>query len=234
MTLSAVSKTIGRIHLRTEQLELYVKERERMLKEQLVGRGITDKRVLDAMLKVPRHNYVTEENLVRAYGDMALEIDCGQTISQPYMVAVMTELLELKETDRVLEIGTGSGYQAAVLSELAKEVYTIERIEQLAKGAMEKFELAGKTNIFVKVSDGTLGLPDCAPYDKIIITAAAPSVPPPLIDQLSSDGGILVAPVGSRHTHRIIKLRKVGDKIEETRHVQCVFVPLIGAFGLDR
>ncbi|MBF0463899.1 MAG: protein-L-isoaspartate(D-aspartate) O-methyltransferase [Nitrospirae bacterium] len=214
-------------------MDRYAKERERMCKEQLVNRGISDKKVLDVMLKVPRHNFVTEENLIRAYGDMALEIDCGQTISQPYMVAVMTELLELKETDRVLEIGTGSGYQAAVLSELAKEVYTIERIEKLAKGAMEKFEQAGKTNIFVKVSDGTLGLPDYAPYDKIIITAAAPAVPPPLIEQLSSDGGILVAPVGDRYSHKIVKLRKIGDKTEETHHLQCIFVPLIGAFGFN-
>jgi protein-L-isoaspartate(D-aspartate) O-methyltransferase len=165
---------------------------------------------------------------------MALEIGCGQTISQPYMVAVMTELLELKETDRVLEIGTGSGYQTAVLAEIAKEVYTIERIEQLATGAKEKFKLIGKENIFVKVSDGTLGWADYAPYDKIIITAAAPAVPVPLIEQLSSDGGIVVAPVGSRYSHELLKLKKVGDKIVETSQVQCIFVPLIGAFGFDK
>ncbi|MEO5358110.1 MAG: protein-L-isoaspartate(D-aspartate) O-methyltransferase [Nitrospirae bacterium YQR-1] len=215
-------------------MDKYAKERQLMLQEQLERRGISDKKVLEAMLKVPRHYFVTEENLCRAYGDMALEIGCGQTISQPYMVAVMTELLELKDTDRVLEIGTGSGYQAAVLAEIANEVYTVERIEQLATEAKERFKLIGKENIFFKVSDGTLGWPDYAPYDKIIVTAAAPTVPAPLIEQLSSEGGILVAPVGSRYRHELCKIRKSGDKMLETRQVQCIFVPLIGAFGFDK
>jgi protein-L-isoaspartate(D-aspartate) O-methyltransferase len=204
--------------------------RDLMVKTQLIPRGIKDERMLAAMKKVPRHLFVDEPMQHRAYDDSALPIGEGQTISQPYMVAVMTEFLELKGTEKVLEIGTGSGYQAAVLAELAKEVYTVERITVLAKRAEGRYRELGYTNIRVKVADGTLGWPDAAPFDRIIITAGTPKVPEPLLQQLA-DQGILIAPVGDRFSQQIIKVRKIGDKVAEEYHTPCVFVPLIGEYG---
>jgi len=166
----------------------------------------------------------------RAYDDSALPIGEGQTISQPYMVAVMTELLALHGTEKVLEIGTGSGYQAAVLAELVKEVYTVERITVLAKRAEGRYRELGYDNIHVKVADGTLGWPDAAPFDRIIITAGTPKVPEPLLQQLA-DQGMLIAPVGDRFSQQIIKVRKIGEKVVEEYHTPCVFVPLIGEYG---
>jgi protein-L-isoaspartate(D-aspartate) O-methyltransferase len=204
--------------------------RELMVKTQLIPRGIKDERVLNAMKKIPRHLFVDESMQYKAYDDMALSIGEGQTISQPYMVAVMTELLELKDNEKVLEVGTGSGYQATILAELAKEVCTIDRVALLAKRAGERFNSLGYTNIYVKVGDGTLGWPEQAPFDRIIITAGTPKIPDPLIEQLS-EGGILVAPVGDRYSQQLLKLRKSKDVLQEEYHTPCVFVPLIGEYG---
>lgn len=204
--------------------------RDNMVRTQLIPRGIRDERVLDAMRKVPRHLFVGEALQDRVYDDMALSIGEGQTISQPYMVAVMTELLELRGNEKVLEVGTGSGYQAAILAELAKTVYTIERIAVLAERAEDKFRSLGYKNIFVKAGDGTLGYPEQAPFDRIIITAGTPKIPAPLIEQLSDDG-IAVGPVGDRFSQQLIKIRKSHGKISEEFSTPCVFVPLIGAYG---
>lgn len=201
-----------------------------MVETQIILRGVKDQRVINAMLKVPRHRFVPEELRERAYDDMALPIGEGQTISQPYMVAVMTELLEPDMAHRVLEIGTGSGYQAAVLAEIAKEVYTIERIASLSERARSIVRELGYENIFFKVGDGTLGWPEEAPFDRIIITAAAPEIPQTLIEQLN-DGGIIVAPVGSRYSQILVKgIKKKGSLITE-ESVPCVFVPLVGEMG---
>ncbi|OGW39169.1 MAG: protein-L-isoaspartate O-methyltransferase [Nitrospirae bacterium RBG_13_39_12] len=204
--------------------------RELMVKTQLIPRGITDERVLNAMKKVPRHVFVDDNMQYKAYDDMALSIGEGQTISQPYMVAVMTELLDLTGTERVLEIGTGSGYQGAILAELAKEVYTIERVSVLADRAEDKFNSLGYKNIKVKTGDGTLGWPEESPFDRIIITAGTPKIPEPLFKQLSEDG-IIIAPVGDRFSQQLLKVRKSKDNLHEDFHTPCVFVPLIGKYG---
>lgn len=204
--------------------------RDFMVRTQLIPRGIKDERVLSAMRKVPKHLFIDESIQHRAYDDMALSIGEGQTISQPYMVAIMTELLELKGTERVLEIGTGSGYQGAILAELSKEVYTIDRIAVLSERAAERFQSLGYNNIRVKVGDGTLGWPEEAPFDGIIITAGTPKIPDPLIAQLS-EGGIIIGPVGDRFSQVLLKIRKSKGKLSEERHTPCVFVPLIGAHG---
>jgi protein-L-isoaspartate(D-aspartate) O-methyltransferase len=204
--------------------------RKMMVENQLIARGIKDQRVLQAMLKVPRHLFVREEDIYRAYDDMALPIGDGQTISQPYMVAKMTELLELKGEEKVLEVGTGSGYQAAILAELSREVFTIERIASLAEEAEERLKQLGYDNVYVFVRDGTLGLPEHAPFDRIIITAGAPEVPEPLKQQLA-DNGIIVAPVGSRYSQQLVKVKKVGEEFQQSYHTLCLFVPLIGEYG---
>ena len=207
--------------------------RDFMVRTQLIPRGIQDERVLAAMRKVPRHFFVDESIRPRAYEDIALPIGEGQTISQPYMVAVMTELLELKGKERVLEVGTGSGYQAVILAELSKDVYTIERFEKLAKEAEEKFQVLGYNKIHTKAGDGTLGWPENAPFDRIIITAGTPKVPEPLIAQLAEDG-IVVAPVGERFSQQLVKVRKSAKGLSEEYHTMCVFVPLVGKYGWDR
>jgi len=206
------------------------KLREQMVETQLIPRGIRDKRVLDAMRRVPRHLFAGGSNLRSSYDDMALPIGEGQTISQPYMVAIMTELLELTGSEKVLEIGTGSGYQGAILAELAREVYTIERIAVLADRAATEYRALAYENIHVRTGDGTLGWPDAAPFDRIIITAAAPKIPDPLLDQLGMNG-ILVIPVGSRFSQTLLKIRKTEKGLIEEHHTPCVFVPLIGEQG---
>jgi protein-L-isoaspartate(D-aspartate) O-methyltransferase len=206
--------------------------REAMVRTQLVPRGIKNERVLEAMRKVPRHLFVDEPMMDRAYEDSALSIGEGQTISQPYMVAVMTELLELGGSDKVLEIGTGSGYQAAVLAELAGEVYTVERVVSLARNAEERFHSLRYNNIHVKIGDGTLGWTENSPFDRMIITAGTPEIPGPLLNQLSKDG-IIIAPVGDRFSQQLLKLRKSGGKVIEEFLTPCVFVPLIGKYGWD-
>jgi len=204
--------------------------REMMVATQLVARGIKDTHILDAMNKVPRHLFMPEALRERAYEDVALPISEEQTISQPYMVAVMTELLELSGDEKVLEIGAGSGYQAALLSELAREVYTIERVPVLADEARARLAGLGYNNVTVMTGDGSKGLEDKAPFDRIIITAAAPEVPETIVKQLKEDG-IIVAPVGERFSQVVIKGRKIKGVLAEEFHTPCVFVPLIGEYG---
>lgn len=204
--------------------------RRKMVDWQIVGRGVKDQRVIEAMLKVPRHLFVPEAMRDEAYGDYPLPIGDGQTISQPYMVAEMTADLELKPSDKVLELGTGSGYQAAVLAELVQEVYTIERIEKLAIKAENTLKKVGYKNIVVKVGDGSSGLPDYAPYDAILVTAGAPQIPQPLLEQLN-EGGRLVVPTGGRMFQTLIRVKKVAGKFEEKHLFDCMFVPLVGAYG---
>jgi protein-L-isoaspartate(D-aspartate) O-methyltransferase len=204
--------------------------RKIMVETQLIPRGIKDKRVLDAMKRVPRHIFVNESMQHRAYDDMALSIGEGQTISQPYMVAAMTELLELTGDERVLEIGTGSGYQAAILAELSKDIYTVERVSVLSEQAEARFHSLGYKNIHMKVGDGTSGWPEEAPFNRIIITAGTPKIPEPLMEQLSDDG-IMIAPVGDRFSQQIVKVVKSKNKLSESFHTPCVFVPLIGEHG---
>lgn len=211
-------------------MEDFKKLRELMVETQLIPRGIRDRRVLDAMRKVPRHLFVPEFIRHSAYDDMALPIGDDQTISQPYMVAVMTELLELKGFEKVLEVGTGSGYQAAILAELAGEVYTIERFSALADMARKRLTNIGYENVYVMVGDGTKGLEEKAPFDRIIITAAAPDIPDPLINQLT-EGGIIVAPVGERFSQILIKGKKDKGVLVREYHTPCVFVPLVGEHG---
>jgi protein-L-isoaspartate(D-aspartate) O-methyltransferase len=200
--------------------------REKMVETQIKGRGVKDPRVLSALLKVERHRFVPEEYLNSAYFDQPLPIGEGQTISQPYIVALMTELLELKGNEKVLEIGTGSGYQAAILAELAKEVYTIEIIESLASTAKKRLLELGYQNIRVKAGDGYLGWPEAAPFDAIIITAAPDHIPKPLLDQLK-EGGRMVVPVGS-YTQELKKIVKRSGKIETTDIISVIFVPMTG------
>jgi protein-L-isoaspartate(D-aspartate) O-methyltransferase len=204
--------------------------RNLMVEQQLVPRSIRDERVLAAMRKVPRHRFMPEFSRHNAYDDMAVPIGQDQTISQPYMVAVMTQLLKLSGTERVLEIGTGSGYQAAVLAELAAEVFTVERIPELAVSAAKTLADLDYRNVTVLTSDGTLGAPEYAPFDRILVTAAAPDIPQPLVDQLA-DGGILVAPVGERYSQVLVQAIKSGNTIHKNYETHCIFVPLLGRYG---
>ena len=204
--------------------------RERMVEEQLIVREIKNARVLDAFYKVERHKFVPEEFRSSAYADYPLSIGKGQTISQPYMVALMTECLGLRGNEKVLEIGTGSGYQAAILAELAREVYTIERFESFAKGAQAVLEELGYRNIHFKVGDGTLGWPEKAPFDAIIITASAPRVSLPLPDQLI-EGGRLILPIGKDFGQMLTLMEKKKGGFKTTEICGCVFVPLVGEYG---
>jgi protein-L-isoaspartate(D-aspartate) O-methyltransferase len=203
-----------------------------MVEEQLRARDIVDRRVLDAMERVPRELFVPSELRQRAYDDAALPIGEGQTISQPYMVARICEALALAGDERVLDVGTGSGYQAAVLAELAAEVDTIERIPELAERARANLEAAGYGHVAVHVGDGTLGLPERAPFDAIAVAAAAPDVPAALYDQLKPRGR-LVVPVGGRHGQRLELVIKSPEGPAIVRSVPCRFVPLVGAEGFD-
>ena len=208
----------------------YAKERERMVEEQLIGRGIADRRLLDAMRRLPRHLFVEEALRERAYGDHPLPIGEGQTISQPYMVALMVQLLQLSGVEKVLEIGTGSGYQTAVLASLARRVCTVERIPSLAERARRILEQLGFTNVLVRVADGTLGWFDESPFDRIIVSAAAPETPEPLANQLA-DGGRLVIPIGTLASQTLYLLDRVGNEIRTTRDAGCVFVKLVGKYA---
>jgi protein-L-isoaspartate(D-aspartate) O-methyltransferase len=204
-----------------------------MVERQLEARGIKDRRVLDAMREVPRHLFVPAAHRGRAYDDCPLPIDERQTISQPYMVAWMTELLRLEGEETVLEVGTGSGYQAAILSKLARLVFTMERIPLLAEAAKKRLRDMGIENAEVVVGDGTEGLPGHAPYEGIIVTAGSPSVPPRLVEQLV-DGGRLVIPVGSSAVQMLTVIEKRGDKTITREEGSCVFVPLVGRYGWER
>lgn len=204
--------------------------RSRMVDIQLASRDIVDGRVLEVFRKIPRHLFVKESLWQDAYGDFPLPIGCGQTISQPYMVALMTQCLELKGEEKVLEIGTGSGYQTAILAELSKEVYSVERYEELTSNAKNILDQLGYTNIHIKTEDGTLGWEEFSPYDGIIVTAGAPDVPKTLKDQLK-DGGRLVIPVGGTYSQVLTVVRRKGDRFTETQICGCVFVPLVGRYG---
>lgn len=207
--------------------------RERMVEKDICPRGIKDQRVLDALLKVPRHLFVGDAHRMSAYEDHPLSIGEGQTISQPYIVALMTEALKLTGSETVLEIGTGSGYQTTILAELAARVYSIERIPSLTGRARKVMDSLGYKNVLVKLSDGTLGWDEYAPYDRILVTAGAPSVPEPLIDQLAP-GGILVIPVGSNSLQELVRVTKDEDgSIKEDRLGSCVFVRLVGKHGWE-
>jgi protein-L-isoaspartate(D-aspartate) O-methyltransferase len=201
-----------------------------MVVEQLAARGITDRRVLEAMSGVPRELFVDERDRGRAYLDMPLRIGFGQTISQPYMVALIAQEAAVREGDTVLDIGTGSGYQAAVLAELGAEVHTIERIPELAERARERLRAAGYDNVTVHVGDGTLGLPEEAPFDAITVAAAAPEVPLSLYDQLVI-GGRLVVPVGGPGGQRLEIVVRSPEGPAVRRSVPCRFVPLLGQEG---
>jgi len=210
--------------------DLYRHARERMVETQIKARGIKDERVIQAMLKVPRHLFVPPSLRDQAYGDFPLPIGEGQTISQPYIVALMTEALELKGNERVLEIGTGSGYQTAILAELALWVYTIERYANLQEKAKAILLELGYKNISFKVGDGTLGWKEAAPFEAIIVTAAAPEIPPPLIEQLA-EGGKIVIPVGDEFSQMLIKGVKRGGTLHTKTLEPVRFVKLIGAYG---
>lgn len=201
-----------------------------MLRRQLSGRGITDRRVLAAMGKVPRERFIPPELWSEAYADRALSIDCGQTISQPYMVALMTEALKLSGTEKVLEIGTGSGYQTAILAELAAAVISIERHELLSRQAAGILRELGYQNVNLSVGDGSLGWPDQAPYDRIMVTAMAAQCPPALFEQLS-EGGLIVIPIGGYEHQNLQAIKKVSGAAETALLTGCRFVPLIGAQG---
>ncbi len=203
-----------------------------MVEEQLRRRGIRDERVLTAMAKVPRDAFVAPEDAPNAYGDSPLPIGAGQTISQPYIVAAMLEQLELRPQDRVLEVGTGTGYEAAILGELTAEVWTIERQPELAETARSILQRLGYANVHVVQGDGSRGLPDQAPFDKILVAAAAPRIPEMLIEQLA-DGGKMIVPVGTRQEQQLQLIRKTGDQVTVTPRDLCRFVPLVGEQGWE-
>lgn len=210
----------------------YAQLRKQMVREQLVARHITSPRVLAAMEKVPRHLFVAEDLRYRAYEDGPLPIGKSQTISQPYIVALMVQALELKGDERILEIGTGSGYEAAILAELDIELYSIERLEELALKARAILDRLGYRNISIRVGDGTLGWQEHAPYDAVIISAAAPQIPRPLIEQLKPDG-VLVLPMGEEDFQTLVRIRKGKDGISEEYLGDCRFVKLKGAHGWE-
>lgn len=208
----------------------YAALRKRMVQEQLVARGITNQRVLDAFKKVERHNFIPQDLRTSAYADFPIPIGEGQTISQPYIVALMTECLDLKGQEKVLEIGTGSGYQTAILAELAKEIYSIERLPDLSKRAQETLRAAGYSNIHFKVGDGTLGWTEEGPFDRVIIAAASPRIPLPLNEQMKEDAKMIL-PLGESLGQTLTLVQNINGKLEITSICGCVFVPLVGKYG---
>ncbi len=207
------------------------RQRERMVNDQLKARGIADARVLAVMGELPRHLFVEEALAGQAYLDNPLPIGEGQTISQPYIVALMSELLQVEPGMKVLEIGTGSGYQAAVLAKLGADVYTVERIPRLCAAARERLLSMGLFNVHVKQDDGTLGWPSAAPFDRIIVTAGGPEIPQPLVDQLAQDGR-LVIPLGStRRSQRLVLVEKLPEGARQSEVCSVAFVDLVGKYG---
>jgi protein-L-isoaspartate(D-aspartate) O-methyltransferase len=213
-----------------EQESEFARRRAEMVEAQLRRRGINDERVLGAVESVPRHEFVPGELREKAYEDAPLPIGGGQTISQPYIVARMTEALQVKPSDRVLEVGTGCGYQAAVLAKLAEEVFTIEYLRALGLEAAERLARLGYENVHVHCGDGTLGLKECAPFDAILVAAAAPEVPAPLMEQLA-EGGRLIVPVGDAANQELQLMERQGTTLLRSKLDACRFVPLLGYHG---
>ncbi|HPC74561.1 MAG TPA: protein-L-isoaspartate(D-aspartate) O-methyltransferase [Syntrophales bacterium] len=214
-------------------MERFKRQRIKMVDSQIRSRGITDARVLKAMEKIPRHLFVDEGLVEQAYNDNPLPIGERQTISQPYMVALMTEALELQGTEKVLELGTGSGYQTAILAELAERVFSIERIASLANKARKVIESLGYFNVVIRVGDGTYGWREEAPFDGILVSAGSPDIPKPLVGQLKT-GGRLVIPVGSRFTQTLYRVTRLSENVEDIKKEDlggCRFVNLIGEHG---
>lgn len=211
---------------------IFERMREKMVSKQIASRGITDLNVLEAMSKVPRHLFVSEALMDQAYGDFPLPIGEQQTISQPYIVAEMTQALQLKKEDRVLEIGTGSGYQAAIIAEIVFRVYTIERIRSLFIKTRKLFDKLHYHNIVTKYSDGTSGWKDESPFDAIIVTAGAPEIPETLVSQLAV-GGRMVIPVGTQYSQELIKLTRDENDVHKTSLGGCRFVKLVGEYGWE-
>ena len=211
-------------------LQKYAGHRQKMI-EEIIDRGIKDVRVIKAMSRVPRHVFVRDSFHHKAYGDHPLPIGASQTISQPYVVAAMSEALQLTGEERVLEIGTGSGYQTALLSELAAQVFTIERVKSLGRQAKQLLDGLGYTHINYKVFDGTYGWQELGPYDAVLITAAGPEVPQALIEQVK-DGGRIVAPIGDDQGQELMVYTKRGKRLRAKRMGDCFFVPLIGKYGV--
>jgi protein-L-isoaspartate(D-aspartate) O-methyltransferase len=212
------------------QTEHFAAERQVMVSAQLRARGISDERVLEAMARVPRHEFVAEEYREQAYEDHPVPIGEGQTLSQPYIVAIMLEALALQSSDKVLEVGTGSGYQTALLAELAREVYSIERHAALAQSAENVLHQLGYRDVKVMVGDGSQGWADESPFDAIIVSAAAPRIPPALFEQLR-EAGRMIVPVGPAHAQELQLVRKVDGRAVVTSLEGCRFVPLIGGQG---
>jgi protein-L-isoaspartate(D-aspartate) O-methyltransferase len=213
------------------ETDRFVKQRRAMVTEQIIGAGIRDPRVIDAMLTIPREHFVTQELQELAYGDHPLSIGEGQTISQPYTVAFMVEALELRPSDRILEIGAGSGYAAAVMSLIAREVHTIERIEAIALRAKTRLKALGFDNVYVHVGDGSQGLVQYSPFDAIAVTAGGNELPQPLVQQLA-DGGRLVIPIGTeRDCQTMYRVVRLGDKLHREKLGNFRFVPLVGRHG---
>ncbi|HEV8438181.1 MAG TPA: protein-L-isoaspartate(D-aspartate) O-methyltransferase [Methylomirabilota bacterium] len=208
------------------------RERDRMVDEQLARRGITDARVLEAMRRIPRHLFVDEGLAHSAYEDHPLPIGEGQTISQPYIVALMTSLLELTGREKVLEVGTGSGYQTAILGALARRVCSIERLPRLADRARATLERLAVDNVWIRVGNGALGWPDEAPFDRILVAAGGPSVPPPLEQQLA-EGGRMVLPVGSPTDQVLTVVERVGGELRRRTMGECKFVKLVGKYAWE-
>ena len=204
--------------------------RNRMVRNQIESRGIRDEKILEAFRKVERHKFVPVEYVSHAYADSPLPIEEGQTISQPYIVAFMTDVLDLKPTDKVLEIGTGSGYQAAILAEICDSVFTIEIFERLGKKARQVFEESGYDNIYSRIGDGYKGWPEHAPFDAIVVTASPGKIPEPLKAQLT-EGGRMIIPVGTAPVQHLVLLKKRNGKIKEERVLPVRFVPMIDSLG---
>jgi protein-L-isoaspartate(D-aspartate) O-methyltransferase len=229
MRLFRSNEPIDPIRERSREDEFAI-QREEMIEKQLRRRGVTDSRVLSTMSLVPREDFVPKELRHRAYDDAPLPIGEGQTISQPYIVAAMTAALHLAGTERILEVGTGCGYQAAVLSHLSKIVFSVESRSELAATAASRLESLGYRNVHVHCGDGTLGLPELAPFDAILVAAAAPAVPHPLRSQLA-EGGRLILPVGDADDQELLHIERHGNSFETHILESCRFVPLIGYHG---
>ncbi len=210
--------------------ELMSRSLRRMVQEQLLSRGIRDPRVIEAMTRVPRHLFVPEVLRHKAYLDAPLPIGFGQTISQPYTVALMTEALELRGGEKILEVGTGSGYQTAILAELSQRVFSIERIPELARRARKLLDRLGYGWVLIRVGDGSRGWPEEAPFDRILVTAYAPRIPPALLDQLAV-GGKIVLPIGREGEQRLLRITRLGDSIRQEDLGPCKFVKLLGEEG---